>query len=297
MMAALRGKHPKKAKIRKPIILVYGAPGAGKTWAAMDFPSVYYMDCEGGASLPHYTDKLEKAGGVYVGPEDGIDDINAVLAEIKTLATHKHEYKTVVIDSLSKVFNAKVSEKYEGMERSGKDMDKTFGREKKPAVAAIKQMLTWFVKMDMNIILICHQKDVWKDGKQTGYTFDAHDKLEYELDLVLRVVEQGPARKAIVGKSRLEQFTKGESLDWSYESFADRYGRSIIEGAVSPVALATKAQLAEVENLAEIFGLQDDARQKWWDKAGANSWSEMGKAEVQSCIDFFKKQIPALATA
>lgn len=298
MMVALKGKDPKKAKIRKPVILVYGKPGVGKTWAAMDFPDVYYIDCEGGATLPHYTDKLAVSGASYLGKEDGADDINLVLNEIRALATQKHKFKTVVIDSLSEIFNAKILEKAEQMERSGTDMDKTFGREKKPAISALKQMLTWFGKLDMNVILICHEKDLWKDGKQVGVTFDAHDKLEYSLDLVLRITKQGNARKAIVGKNRLEQFTEGEVIDWSYEEFANRYGRKVIESDVHNAGpAATPDQVQKAKQLAEVFGLPEETKAKWFDKAGADSWEEMTSQEIQACIDYFKKQMPELASS
>ncbi len=35
----LKGTDPKSAKPSKPKILIYGKPGVGKTWAALDFPS------------------------------------------------------------------------------------------------------------------------------------------------------------------------------------------------------------------------------------------------------------------
>ena len=101
---------------------------------------VYYVDCEGGAALDHYTDKLERAGGVYMGPKDGANDINVVVAEVKALATTRHDYKTLVIDSYSKLFNSAIAVEYERMEQAGREMDKTFGAEKKPAIARTKQM-------------------------------------------------------------------------------------------------------------------------------------------------------------
>ena len=69
MASKLKAIAPKAAEPSKPKMLIYGKPGVGKTWAALDFPSVYYMDTEGGADLEHYTDKLLAAGGMYFGPE------------------------------------------------------------------------------------------------------------------------------------------------------------------------------------------------------------------------------------
>jgi len=63
----LKGHAPELIKPRKPKILVYGASGVGKTWAALDFPDVYMIDVEGGATQPEYREKLAASGGLYLG--------------------------------------------------------------------------------------------------------------------------------------------------------------------------------------------------------------------------------------
>ena len=294
---ALKAKHPKKAEPKKPKILIYGAPGVGKTWASLDFPSVYYIDCEGGATLDHYTDKLEASGGVYLGPEDGANDMDTVVGEVMALAMTKHEHKTLVIDSFSKLFNTAVQVEYDRMEGDKKfrDMTKTFGAEKKPAVAKTRKIIRWFEKLDMNVILICHEKALWKDGEQIGMTYDGWDKLEYELDLTMQILKQGPERKARVGKSRLAQFKEGELIDWSYASFAKRYGIEVIESDATHVEPATSEQIRVVEQLADVVKLDDADRVKWFDKAGVNAWSEMDATTIQACIDHLQKKLPQSA--
>ncbi len=294
-MVALKAKHPKKAKLRKPKILIFGKPGVGKTWAALDFPSVFYVDCEGGATLGQYTDKLVASGGGYLGPEDGANDFQVILGQIRALATTEHEYKTLVIDSYSKLFNTRVTEKYESMEERGSDMDKTFGRENKPAVSATKKMLVWFDRLDMNVIFVCHEKDMWSDGKVVGQTFDGWAKLEYELDLVMRIEKQGASRKARVGKCRLDQFREGEAIDWSYASFAKRYGIDVIESESQSVRPATAEQIDVVQKLSEAVKLETESRIKWFDKAGVDAWGQMDSDTVQKCIDHLKSQLPTSA--
>lgn len=294
-MAALRAKHPKKAAPRRPKILIFGAPGVGKTWGALDFPGVFYCDCEGGASLDHYTDKLVASGGVYLGPEDGANDFGVVLEQIRLLATTKHDYRTLVIDSYSKLFNTRVQIKQEEMEQANVDMDKTFGREKKPAITASKHMIAWFDRLDMNVILICHEKTLWSDGKEIGKTYDGWDKLDYELDLVMQIIKVGTSRKAKVGKCRLSQFREGEVMDWGFKPFAERYGMEVITAASTSLTPATAEQIDAVQKLADAVKLDPEDRIKWFDKAGVDAWGEMDSATIQKCIDHLKSKLPSTA--
>lgn len=294
---ALRAKHPKKAKLRKPKFLVYGPAGVGKTWCALDWPACYYIDTEGGASLPHYTDKLEKSGGVYLGPEDGANDFAVVLDQVMSLATTKHPYRTLVIDSFSKLFGTTIATELTRMEEKSRDLTKTFGAEKKPAVSKTKQLIAWFDRLDMNVLIICHQKALWDKSEQIGETFDGYEKLDYELDLAIQVVRQGASRKAKIGKCRLEQFREGEVLDWSYRAFAERYGMDVIEAPVEPAAPATAEQIRVVVELSELVKLDDEARIKWFDKAGVESWGQMDANTIQACIDFLTAKLPKAPVA
>jgi hypothetical protein len=286
----LKAKDPKEAVPSKPKILVFGKPGVGKTWASMDFPSVYYIDTEGGANLDHYTDKLKKAGGKYLGPEDGSNDFDTVLEEIITLATVKHSFRTLVIDSYSKLFNTQVAVDYDKMETAGRDMDKTFGAEKKGAIAFTRQMVRWFEKLDMNVILICHEKAMWKDGKEIGQTFDGWDKLEYELHLALQITKQGNARKALVTKSRLVQFPDASRFDWSYENFAAKYGREVIEAAAVPVRMADDEQVRQYLALLEIVKVDPTIMEKW--EKNCPNVSELDYDGMQKRLAYLMSRMP-----
>ena len=82
----LKAVVPKAAEPSKPKMLIYGAPGVGKTWGALDFPGVYYIDTEGGADLAHYTAKLDAAGGVYLGPDQGAQSFDTIIDQVDALA-------------------------------------------------------------------------------------------------------------------------------------------------------------------------------------------------------------------
>ena len=285
----LKGKDPKAAKPSKPKILIFGAPGVGKTWGALDFPSTYYIDCEGGANLDHYTDKLKRSGGIYLGVEDGSLDMDVITEEIMTLATTKHPYRTLVIDSYSKLFQADVARSLDEIQRKQGMDASTFGREKIRAINKTRKWLEWFTKLDMNVILICHEKTKWADGKEAGFTFDGWEKLEYELHLALHITKQGATRKARVVKSRIETFKDLEVFDWSYATFADKYGKDVMEADAVAVSLASAEQVGEYNVLLSTVKVDPKVIEKWND--AMEDVSELTAEDLQKRIDFLNKQL------
>lgn len=288
-MSKLKAITPTSAIQKKPKILIYGKPGAGKTWASLDFPKCYYIDTEGGANLKHYTDKLKASGGMYLGVEQGAMDFPTVIEQIKLLGTEKHDYKTVVIDSISKLYNTAISNE---SERLG-DKD-AFGASKKPAIAYMRRLVNWLSKIDMNVILIAHEKSEWgQDSKgdrvEIGVTFDAWDKLEYELDLCLNIYKSGALRQARVRKSRLEAFPEANIFKWSYEDFAKLYGKDVIEKTPESLVLATEDQLKELQKLFETVRIPEGQEEKWLKQANADGWEDMTSKSVAWVIDYIKK--------
>jgi DNA polymerase III delta prime subunit len=283
---------PEAVEPKKPKILIYGPPGVGKTWTALDFPNVYYFDTEGGADLSHYREKLKAAGGMYFGPEQGSLDFDAVIGQVEALATEDHQYKTMVFDSITKLFNAAITDEQIRMENAGKKDE--FGASKKGPVRQMARLIRWINRADMNAVVIAHQKPLWgmNNGQreEIGQTFDAWEKLEYELHLVLRIAKLGNGeaakRFANIGKSRLVGFPEGTKFDWSYQEFAGRYGKDVIEKAGSKVVLATPEQVAEIESLLKVVKLPDGVTEKWFTKAGVDSFAEMDTDTIAKCVGY-----------
>lgn len=283
----LKAVDPKAAEPSKPKILIFGKPGVGKTWTSLDFPNVYYIDTEGGATRNHYTDKLAKAGGVYFGPEQGSMDFETILGQVQALATEDHEYKTLVIDSITKVFNVEISKE---AERLG-DKD-AFGASKKPAIAYMRRLINWLSRIDMNVILIAHEKAMWEGGEQNGFTYDAWDKLEYELDLCMQIVKVADKRLAKVRKSRLIGFPDGSTLNWSYFEFSERYGREVIEKQGGKIILATPEEVKQVRDLLEVVKLKEGTQEKWFSAAGVTTFEEMDQTKIIAIITMLKGMLP-----
>jgi len=290
MSRSLKATDPKKAKPSKPKMIIFGRPGVGKTWASLDFPNVYYIDTEGGANLDHYTDKLKKAGGAYFGPDQGSLDFSTVIEEVITLATIKHPYKTLVIDSFSKLYNNKAAE---AADKGGDD----FGRDKKEANKPTRKLIRWLDKLDMNVLLICHEKDRWQNSQVVGQTFDGWEKLEYELHLCLRVIKLGESRKAKVVKTRLQEFPEDETFPWSFAEFAKRFGTDVIEAAPVPIKLASPEQVQHLNELIKAVRVEKDTTDKWLEKAGIETFDEMDVETIQKCIAALTNKLPKVSAA
>jgi len=283
---ALKDKQPLSLTPSKPKFLISGESGVGKTFFALSFPKPYLIDTEGGATRPQYQEKLKAVGGAYFGKEEGSQDFDSVLEEVRQLATTKHDYRTLIIDSFSYLYmlEAAIAE-----ERVGSD----FGRDKKEAQKPTKQLVRWLEKLDMTVIIICHSKPKWaRKGKeiyQDGTTFDGWDKMEYLLDLWIEIPKGG--KTFIVKKSRIDSLPQDDSMPLSYEKFADVYGADIIEAPVVPADLATDEQIAKVKKLVEILNVEEDQIAKWFKKADVDDWFEMTSKQIESLIEVLNKKI------
>lgn len=281
-LGGLRARKPKATKRGRARILVYGPPKNGKTYGLCGFKNALYIDAEGGALEPQYQTQLESAGSMYVGPDEGSQDHEKILAAMKALSSSKHKFNTIIYDSLSKLFDSQIAADTDRMIASKRDMDKTFGAEKKGAIRFTRRLIRWADMLDMNLILVCHTKDKWQDGEVVGTTFDGWAKLEYELHVALNVVN----RKAIVTASRYQEFEKGSSFDWNYTEFSKRYGSDSIEAASVPVKIATAEQVAQLESLLVVRKDSEDLTNGWLKAADADSFAEMKEEQIVKCIAY-----------
>lgn len=284
MARQLKARKPNDGIQTKPKVIIFGPPGVGKTWVSLDFPKVYFIDTEGGATLPQYQAKLAKSNGVYLGREDGSADFATVIEEIKTLATVQHEYLTLVIDSFSKLYNIASAM---AEERVGSD----FGKDRKEANKPTRQLMLWLDRLDMNVVLICHAKEKWsKLGGNLiseGQTFDGFEKMEYDLHLCLNITREG----ARVNKSRLEGFPRDSRFPWSFAEFEKRVGDGVMLRPVKQVSVATPEQVSEVKRLLAVVKMEPEWEGKVLSKAGVGGWDEMDSEKILACIGMLKLRV------
>lgn len=280
----LIAKDPADAEPSKPKMVLYGPSGVGKTWFTLDFPNVYYISPEPGATRKHYTDRLRANGGKYLGPEDGAMDFEVLIGQVKALATENHSFKTLAVDSITEIFNGAIAKE---AERLG---DKNaFGADKKPAIAYMRRFIAAISRLDMNVILVAHEKAEWGvDDKgqrcEIGKTPDCWDKLIYSLDMAFQAQKRGPLRQAVTRKTRLIGFPEGESFPLDFKEFSVRYGKDIIEKESVPMVLATEEQVAEIVRLVDLLKIDATTIEKWHEKFSTENFAEFNTEQAAKIV-------------
>lgn len=285
---ALRGVKPTKIDKRMKA-LFYGEAGAGKTTAAIQFPAPYLIDTEKGATNDQYVKMLNDVGGAYFFTAD-FDDL---LQEVTSLLGEKHNYKTLIIDPLTVVYNDLLDKSAKSLVTKEDPLGTAFGRHKGAADRKVKHLLNLLLRLDMNVIITSHAKMMWGDGMvKLGNTFDCYAKLDYLFDLVFEVQKRGKDnRVGVVKKSRHEGFKEADIFPFSYAEVAARYGKDVLERKAKPESLATADQVTELTNLVDVLKIPSETVDKWLDKANAATFAEMDELTIAKCIEHCKAKV------
>lgn len=277
---ALRGVKPETIQKRLKA-LFYGGAGVGKTTAAISFPKPYLIDTEKGAENDQYTKLLQKSGGAVF----QTTDFDELMKEVKALLTEKHDFKTLIIDPLTTLYN-------DLLDKSALKNGTDFGKHYNEANKKVKHLLNLLLRLDMNVIITSHAKNEYGNGMTVlGQTYDCYKKLDYLFDLVFEIQKRGKERTGMIKKSRIETFPDGEQFPFSYDEIAQRYGRDVLERDAVAEVLATPEQITEIKRLTELLKTPEETIQKWLDKANSEKFEEMPEKVIQKCIDFLKSQI------
>lgn len=254
--------------------LFYGVAGAGKTTAAINFPRPYLIDTEKGSENDQYVNILNKNGGAVFHTVDFDELVN----EVKSLLTEKHDYKTLIIDPLTTLYN-------DLLDKSALKNGTDFGRHYGDANKKMKHLLNLLVRLDMNVIITSHAKNEYGNNMAVlGQTFDCYKKLDYLFDLVFEIQKRGKERIGLIKKTRIESFPEGETFPFCYEEIAKRYGKEILERDAVSERLANKEQVTRLKVLVDLYKEPEEVVQKWLDKAGAESFEEFNETVISKLI-------------
>lgn len=283
----LRGKKPEQIQKRLKA-LFYGCAGAGKTMASIQFPKPYLIDTERGAENKQYIETLEKQQGVIF----QTSDFDEIFSEVKSLLTEKHEYKTLIIDPLTTVYNNMLDMAAESLKGKDNPDGTAFGAHYNKANKQLKKMLNLLLRLDMNVIITSHAKTVYGNNMtKMGDTFDCYKKLDYLFDIAIEIKKFGTKRTGFVTKSRVATLEEASEFPFSYKYLADKYGKDNIESEVSQESLATSEQVQQLKKYIELLKIPEETVNKWLTKATASTLEEMETSVIQKCIDALKKKI------
>lgn len=277
---ALRAVKPTLLQKRMKA-LFYGTAGSGKTTASIQFPKPYLIDTEKGATNDQYVRILEKAGGAVF----QTSDFDELICEVKSLLCEKHEYKTLVIDPLTTLYN-------DLLDKAAVKVGTEFGKHYGLANQSMKHLLNLLLRLDMNVIITSHAKNEYGQNLAVlGQTYDCYKKLDYLFDLVFEVQKRGKERVALVKKTRVEGFPEGDVFPFNYEEIAKRYGEEILEKEAEVESLASKEQVNNLERLIDLLKVPSETVEKWLKKSEASTLDEMSESSIVKCIDYLNKQI------
>jgi hypothetical protein len=283
---ALRAKKPEVKDARLKTLL-YANTGAGKTHFCCSLPETYFIDTEGLEHYPHLVKMLIDNGGDII----YLTDINEVIREVKELLSIKHNFKTLVIDSISFPYAWLTQSEAERLVKKSPNTEGTeFGANLAKAKRLIFQLGILLSRLDMNVIVTAHEKSKFIDNKDVGKTFDVNEKLAYSLGAVWNMRLQGKSRKLFVEKSRYSELKTGDLIDFEegYPAIKKLFGENIFLREAKIENLATKEQIKELSRLIELLRIPDDKIETLLKNAKATSMEEINESFAQKAIDKYK---------
>lgn len=263
--------------------LIYANTGAGKTHFCCSFPSVYYIDTEGLQSYPHLVSRLESNNGMIV----YLTELSEIIKEVQELLSTKHEFKTLVIDSISFPYGWLAQSEAERLAKKSGGEGTEFGSNLAKAKRLIFQLGILLSRLDMNVIIVAHERIKYVDNKEVGKTFDISDKLAYSLGALLHLRLQGKTRKLFVEKSRYAELKTGDMIDFDegYEVIKGLFGEHIFQREVKVEKFATRAQINEFVRLIDLLKIPEESVNKMLANANASCIDDVPEAFMQAAVD------------
>lgn len=278
-MKDLKFKLPSKSQKRLKFML-FGLPGVGKTTAAIQFPRPALIDTERGAENDQYVDILRNAGGGVI----STTSFDEVVQQVRALASMPHEYKTVIIDPITVLYDG-LADMWE------KRVGNSFSAHRAAAKRDFNRLNALLSTLDMNVVFTSHAKNEWLNGEMTGrMVYDGPKGVDYFLDLLIEVRRDGEKRTATIFKSRIESLKVDEEFEFSYDAIADRYGREILERGVQPIEFATSEQVEELDSLLTRHTDGKALVGKLLKRAKCEEFADFTSEQIGKAIEWLRNQ-------
>lgn len=203
---------------KAPRILIYGTPKIGKTTLASEFPNPVFLQLEDGENETP-TQGLNRSE---------LQSFGDVMDAMRELYEGEHDFKTLVVDSMSELQTLIYAETCErGDEKGNKKArieDFGYGKGYVNAINVWQEFLDALnmlrVGRSMTCILIAHAKVDRFDDPETvsyhRYEIDIHDRaqklLEREMDAILLVKRDVTVKGEDVGPNKKRNHAEGSHI-------------------------------------------------------------------------------------
>lgn len=284
----LRGVKPSLIQKRLKAFF-YGAAKVGKTTTAIQFPKPYLIDTEKGAEHNQYVKLLEKQEGVVF----RTTEYDEILKEVRSLLTVKHDFKTLIIDSFTIIYDNLLHECALKLSnpRTGSDGTES-GRNYLLAGRYVKRLFDLLIKLDMNVIITAYSKIEYGSSMQViGKTFDCYKKMDHLVDLILEIEKRGSERIAIVKGTRIDGFNECDQFAFSYENIKTRYDAEILEKESINIELATKEEILNLRDLLSINKTSQEVIDFALKRAEVSELDDLPRNHVLSWINKLQDKI------
>ncbi len=284
---ALRAKKPEVTLPRLKTLL-FASEGVGKTHFCCSFPDTYYIDTEGLEDYPQFSNMIRDNNGDLV----YLNDLEEIIKEVKELLSVKHNYKTLVIDSLSFPYAWLAQMEVDRLSKKGIEGTE-FGANLAKGKRLTFQLGILLSRLDMNIIVVAHERVKYEKSVEVGTTYDITDKMAYSLGSVWNLKLLGGKRKLFIKKSRYSELKAGDSLDFDegYETIKNIFGEAIFKRESEIKELASNDQIMEIKRLIDVLHLPEDRINKLLTNAKATTLEEIEKSYMDKLIKSMQKTI------
>jgi hypothetical protein len=285
-MTNLRGKTPEVKEARFQAV-VYGNRGVGKTHFCCSFPNAYYVDTEGVQHYPQFVDMMRQNNSVIA----HLTELGDIINEVKILLSTKHDFKTLVIDSITFPFHLLANLEAERLEKTAKDNDGTaFGKNLAKAKRQTFELGMLLTRLDMNVVVTAHEKVKYEKNVEIGKVSDVNEKIEYALGTVINIRRAGNKVKAYIEKSRYKELKTHDFIDFDngYEYLRDKLGKNIFEKDVVIEELVTPEQLTELNRLINVLNIPEEAVNKRLAALRCAALDQISMANAQTIITNLK---------
>lgn len=280
---ALRAKKPEVKESRLKV-LMYANTGAGKTHFCVSLPDTYYIDTENVTDYPHLCQMLVDNGGDLI----HLNEMEEIISQVQDLLTTEHNYKTLVIDSISFPYAWLTQNEAERLNKKSPNTEGTeFGANLAKAKRLVFKLGILLSRLDMNVIVVSHERTKYAANVEIGKTYDINEKLAYSLGTVWNLRLQGDSRKLFIEKSRYAQLKTNSLIDFDngYETIKQLFGESIFLRKVKTETFANSSQINELKRLCHILNIPEENINKMLTVGKATCMEELTESYAQKAID------------